>query len=668
VEDNEKVNILLVDDQPAKLLSYSAILGQLGENLIEANSGREALEHLLRTDIAVVLVDVCMPDLDGFELAAMIRQHPRCQRTAIIFVSGIHMTDLDRLKGYEAGAVDYVPVPVVPEILRARVGVFADLYRKTRQLERLNSELERRVAERTSALEASTLRLRESEERLTTILQNTTAVVSLWDASGRFEHVNRRFEELFGVRSDSIRGRSLQEVFPADVAEVFHQNHARVLGAGRPIEIEQTVPYRGELRVYASVMAPLFDMQGAPRGIVSVATDVTERKHFEDTLREADRRKDEFLAMLSHELRNPLAPIRNAVQVLSILGTSDPRFQEARDIIVRQVEHLTRLVDDLLDVSRLTRGKITLQKESLLLSDVVDAAVETSRPLIEHQEHSLSVRLTDATLRLEGDHARLVQVIANLLGNAAKFTPKGGHISLVVERTGGEAVIRVRDTGVGLAKAAQGRVFELFAQEETTLARSQGGLGIGLTLVKRLVDMHGGRVTVQSEGQGRGSEFKVTLPAMAPSEPVTDGAAKPLDAQTTSRLRVLVVEDNADAAGGLKMLLELAGHDVEVASDGLQALRLVDDFEPHVALVDLGLPVLDGFQVARRIRQEHPTRPLLIALSGYGREEDKQQSKAAGFDHHLVKPVDFRAILSHLMEVGGSMMPPSDDPGSDLVH
>jgi PAS domain S-box-containing protein len=665
VDDKEKVNILLVDDQPAKLLSYGAILGQLGENLIEASSGREALEHLLKTDIAVVLVDVCMPELDGFELAAMIRQHPRCQRTAIIFVSGIHMSDLDRLKGYEVGAVDYVPVPVVPEILRARVGVFADLYRKTRQLENLNSELERRVAERTAELEASTLRLRESEERLSTILQNTSAVISLWDAESRFVHVNRRFEELFGVRSEAIRGQSVRDVFPAELAAGFEHNHRRVLAAGKPLEIEEAIPYRGESRVYASVMAPLFDATGLPRGIVSVATDITDRKHFEDTLREADRRKDEFLAMLSHELRNPLAPIRNAVQVLSILGTPDPRFQEARDIIVRQVGHLTRLVDDLLDVSRLTRGKITLKKETLLMADVLDAAVETSRPLIDHHAHSLAVRLTDPGLRLEGDHARLVQVIANLLANAAKFTPKGGHISVVAERSAGDAVIRVRDTGVGIAKAAQGRVFELFAQEETTLARSQGGLGIGLTLVKRLVDMHGGRVTVQSEGPGRGSEFKVTLPALAATEASTDGVVEREDAKPTSRLRVLVVEDNADAAGGLKMLLELAGHDVEVASDGLQALRLVDEFEPHVALVDIGLPVLDGFQVARRIRQEHPTRPLLVALSGYGREEDKQQSKAAGFDHHLVKPVDFHAILSHLMEVGASVMAPSDP---SLVH
>jgi two-component system CheB/CheR fusion protein len=398
-------------------------------------------------------------------------------------------------------------------------------------------------------------------------------------------------------------------------------------------------------------MAPLFDATGVPRGIVSVATDITDRKHFEDTLREADRRKDEFLAMLSHELRNPLAPIRNAVQVLSILGTPDPRFQEARDIIVRQVEHLTRLVDDLLDVSRLTRGKITLKKETLLMADVLDAAVETSRPLIDHHAHSLAVRLTDPGLRLEATTPAGAGDREPARQRRQVHTQGRSHL-------GGRRAQRRRRRdprpryGRGHRQGAQGRVFELFAQEETTLARSQGGLGIGLTLVKRLVDMHGGRVTVQSEGPGRGSEFKVTLPALAATEASTDGVVEREDAKPTSRLRVLVVEDNADAAGGLKMLLELAGHDVEVASDGLQALRLVDEFEPHVALVDIGLPVLDGFQVARRIRQEHPTRPLLVALSGYGREEDKQQSKAAGFDHHLVKPVDFHAILSHLMEVG----------------
>lgn len=665
MDPQDRVNILLVDDQPAKLLSYVAILEDLGENLIQANSGREALEHLLKNDIAVVLADVCMPDLDGFELAAMIRQHPRCQKTAVIFVSAIAMSDLDRMRGYAAGAVDYVPVPIVPEILRARVAVFADLYRKTQQLERMNAELERRVAERTAALEASTARLRESEERLSTILQNTSAVVSLWDAQNRIQHVNRRFEEVFGVRGDDIRGRQAREVFPRDLAIAFELNNNRVMAERRPLELEETVTRGDDVRAYTSIKAPLFDAEGGPQGVVSVSTDITDRKQIEETLKEADRRKDEFLAMLSHELRNPLAPIRNAVQVLSLLGTSDARFREARDIIDRQVEHLTRLVEDLLDVSRLTRGKITLKTETPLLSEIVRAAVETSRPLIQQLEHSLSVRDGDPQIRIAGDQARLVQVVANLLANAAKFTPKGGHITLVTERAPDGAVIRVRDTGVGLTKAAQRRIFELFSQEETTLARSQGGLGIGLTLVKRLVEMHGGSVVVESDGPGRGSEFIVTLPALErpASERTADVAAE--EVRPASRLRVLLVEDNADAAGSLQMLLELAGHEVAIAGDGLHALRLVEEFEPDVALVDLGLPLLDGFQVARRIRHVHPKRPLLIALSGYGREEDKQQSKAAGFDHHLVKPVDFDLVLGHLSEVGASVLGPERP---DLVH
>jgi PAS domain S-box-containing protein len=654
---DDRVNILLVDDQPAKLLSYRTILSDLGENLITAGSGREALEHLLKTDIAVVLADVCMPDLDGFELATMIRDHPRCQGTAVIFVSAIHLTDLDRLKGYQCGAVDYVPVPVVPEILRARVAVFADLYRKTRQLERLNRELERRVRDRTAELEATTA-------RLSTILQNVSAVIYLLDAGGRFVHVNRRFEELFGMRSEDVRGRSVAGVFPPEMAATAEPSHRRVLEERTPHACEEAVVHADGAHVYSSIRAPLLDANGHPQGLVSVSTDITERKRFEETLKDADRRKDEFLAMLSHELRNPLAPIRNAVTVLSLLGTSDPRFVQARDIIDRQVEHMTRLVDDLLDVSRLTQGKITLKKEMLDLAEVIQAAVDASRPFIEQHAHSLSVHVFDTPCRLEGDGARLVQVVANLLTNAAKFTPRGGHISVATEpgRTG--VAIRVSDTGVGLAKAAQARIFELFSQEESTLARSQGGLGIGLTLVKKLVEMHGGQVQVESAGPGRGSAFTVTLPA--PPAAVVPGEVREPDVATpTSRLRLLVVEDNVDAAGSFRVLLELAGHEVEVAHHGLAALRLVDEFKPDVAFVDIGLPELDGFQVAQRIRQAHPTRPLLVALSGYGREEDKQQGAAAGFDHHLTKPVDFDTVLAYLATLGAATVPKAS---SVLVH
>jgi signal transduction histidine kinase len=541
------VNVLLVDDQPAKLLSYEAILGDLPVQLLKASSGRQALEHLLKTDIAVVLVDVCMPDLDGFELASLIRQHPRCEKTAIILVSAVNVSDLDRLKGYGSGAVDYVPVPIIPEVLRAKVNVFVDLYCKTRELQLLNRELEKRVAERTADLEAAAARLRASEEQL----------------------------------------------------------------------------------------------------------------------KETDRRKDEFLAMLSHELRNPLAPIRNAVAILSLLGSSDPHVAQARDIVDRQVAHLTRLVDDLLDASRLTRGHIALKCESLSLADVVEGALEAARPIIEHHEHSLSVQFPDAPILVHGDRTRLIQVVTNLLTNAAKFTSKGGYVTVTVEHRGSRGVIRVRDTGIGVIKEAQGRIFELFAQEETTLARSQGGLGIGLTLVKQIVELHGGQVEVESEGLGKGTELRILLPALAvPVLLERDGKGDHVPHQP-NQLRILVVDDNVDSAESFKTLLELSGHHVVTVHDGLVALRVVDELDPHVAFVDLGLPGLDGFEVARRILQYRPKPPVLVALSGYGREEDKERTKAVGFHHHLVKPVDYGAVLAYLATLGAATMA---QERSSLVH
>src|SRR6185503_12105477 len=328
----DPVNILLVDDQHAKLLSYEAILEPLGENLIQASSGTEALERLLKTDIAVVLMDVSMPDLDGFELASMIHDHPRHRRTAIIFVSAIHVTDMDRLRGYEVGGVDYVSVPIVPDLLRARVSIFADLYRKTQLLEKLNAELERRVEERTAALGASTARLRESEEML----------------------------------------------------------------------------------------------------------------------RETDRRKDEFLAMLAHELRNPLSPIRNSVEYLRLRAEADPSVRWSHDVIDRQIDHLTRLVDDLLDVSRITRGRLEIRRTRSDLADILRGAVDTIQASIQERGQRLHVSLPSEPTWVNADVVRMTQIFLNLLDNASKFTPEGGSIWLSSERVEGHAVVRLRDTGAGI--------------------------------------------------------------------------------------------------------------------------------------------------------------------------------------------------------------------------
>ncbi|MEO5822797.1 MAG: response regulator [Vicinamibacteraceae bacterium] len=525
---SDAVKILVVDDQPSKLLTYDAILSELGEELIRANSASEALEALLKHEIAVVLADVCMPDLDGYELAAMIRQHPRCQKTSIIFVSAVMMAEPDRLRGYQSGAVDYVPVPVVPEILRAKVKVFAELYRKTRALEELNAELERRVAARTGELEATTA-----------------------------------------------------------------------------------------------------------------------------ALREADRRKDEFLAMLAHELRNPLAPIRTAVQLLRLKELPEAHSIRARDTIDRQVEHLVCLIDDLLDVSRITRGMITLQREPVPASAIVARAIEITRPAIDAKRHELVLDLADDPLTIEGDRTRLVQIVGNILHNATKFMDPGGCIVLRITQSGSTALITVKDEGIGIPADRIDRVFDLFTQVHRDGDMSQGGLGIGLALVRRLVEMHGGSVEARSDGPGRGTEIRVCLPlstALLSGEAGTPQVdAEPLPPQ--ERRRILIADDNGDAAGALALRLELAGHEVRTAQDGLEALAVARTFQPEVVLLDLGMPAMDGYETARHLRRlSWGKQARLIALTGWGQQQDRIRTAEAGFDIHLVKPVSeldlFRAIAS----------------------
>ncbi len=524
---SDKVNILLVDDQPGKLLTYEAILSQLGENLIVASSGSEALEHLLKTDITVVLMDVSMPELDGFELAEIIRQHPRYQKTAIIFVSAVHLSDLDRLKGYASGAVDYVSVPIVPELLRAKVSVFTELYRKTRESERLNQELEQRVADRTAELEAS----------------------------------------------------------------------------------------------------------------MAKQTELTHR------LQEADHRKDEFLALLAHELRNPLAPIQNAVNIMRRPEAGDADQAWCREVIERQVAQLTRLVDDLLDVSRITQGKIKLRLEPLDVTTIVHRAIETSQPLIDSQKHRLNLTVTPLPIQVLGDPARLTQVVANLLNNAANYQEPEGEIDLEVDREGEMAVIRVKDRGIGIAPEILPKIFELFLQGDLRpWVGSRGGLGIGLSLVKTLVEMHGGNVLVTSDGEGQGSEFVVRLPALIDTTALPSTVREDVSEHRASPRRVLVVDDNRDAAESLAILLKRDGHEVEVALDGQSALLRFAGRKPDVVLLDLLLPGIDGFEICRRMRLGGLADCRIIAMTGFGQQRDRERSKEAGFDFHLVKPFSMEEL------------------------
>ncbi len=365
-------------------------------------------------------------------------------------------------------------------------------------------------------------------------------------------------------------------------------------------------------------------------------------------IQQADRHKNEFLSMLAHELRNPLAPIRNAVQILRLKCAHDPELTQIRDLIDRQVQQLIRLVDDLLDISRITRGKIRLQTEPVDVATVVTRAVETNRPLIDTRRHELTVTLPVESLRVEGDLVRLAQVLGNLLNNAAKYTEDGGHIWLTAERDGTEAVLRVRDTGVGIPPDMLASIFELFTQVDRTLDRSQGGLGIGLTLVRRLVEMHGGRVQVHSEGPGQGAEFVVRLPALVGerrSVATANGIVSSL--ARCGPVRVLVVDDNHDAADSLALLLRLGGHEVRICHDGATAVAVAAADRPRLVLLDIGLPGMDGYAVARQLRQlPELAGTVLVALTGYGQAEDVRRSHEAGFDHHLVKPADPETLVN----------------------
>jgi PAS domain S-box-containing protein len=360
-------------------------------------------------------------------------------------------------------------------------------------------------------------------------------------------------------------------------------------------------------------------------------------------LRDADRRKDEFLAVLAHELRNPLAPVRNAIEILRATQSPSPQLQWTHDVIDRQVRQMTRLVDDLLDVSRITTGKIELRSERIELSAAVRIALEASRPLIERGQHILTVVIPPEPIYLNADLARLAQILSNLLNNAAKYTRPGGHIWLCAERADGHVKLRVRDNGMGIPPPMLRKIFDMFTQVGGTSDHAQGGLGIGLTLVKRLVEMHGGQVEARSEGVNRGSEFIVTLPTVTGGE-ATPGPAAQAPEPVVHPRRILVVDDNRDAAESLSMLLHARGHDVRVAYDGLEAVGAAIAFQPDVVLLDIGLPKLYGYDAARRIRDARGDGVLLIAVTGWGQEEDRRRAKAAGFDHHLTKPVDPEAI------------------------
>jgi PAS domain S-box-containing protein len=492
--------------------------------------------------------------------------------------------------------------------------------------------------------------LRESEERYRDLFENANDVIYTLDLEGRLTSINRRAEETFGYTLAECLGRSVAELVPAEhlprMQEALRQ---KLAGEAMPTVYELEVIRKDGRRVPLEVSSRLIVRDGRPVGIQGIARDITERKKAEEALREADRRKDEFLAMLAHELRNPLAPISNAVGVMKLVGPADPAAVQARDMIERQVAHLARLVDDLLDVSRITSGKILLRKERVDLTALVRAATQDHRGLLETTGIALAVEVPGRPLWVEGDRTRLSQVVGNLLHNANKFTDSGGRVVVRLEAAHGLAdggaghedrfaVLTVRDTGIGLEEGMLSRLFEPFSQADRSLDRTSGGLGLGLALVKGLVELHSGSVRAFSPGIGQGAEFVVRLP-LDRTGPGTRGPASGTSAQE-GPLRVLVVEDSRDTAESLRLLLTLAGHEVAVAHTGRAGLDVARAFRPDAVVCDIGLPGgMDGYAVARALRADPELFGVkVVALSGYGQEEDKRQARQAGFDHHLTKP------------------------------
>jgi signal transduction histidine kinase len=518
------VYFLLVDDLEENLLSLEALLRRDGLVLLKAHSGDEALELLLQNDVALALVDVQMPGLNGFELAELMRGNERTRRVPIIFVTAGNADSQRRFHGYEAGAVDFIHKPIESDVLRSKADVFFELYRQRQQI---------------------------------------------------------------AIQRDELKARS-------------------------------------------------------------------------DALEEADRRKDEFLATLAHELRNPLAPLRHGLDILRRNPDSTDAVK-IREVMDRQLVHLVHLIDDLLDVSRVSQGKIELRKESIQAADVVRSALESSRPLIESARHSLTVDVPLEPIWLDGDLTRLAQVVGNLLNNAAKYTPEGGRIGLSLRADGADAVIAVADNGLGIPADMRSKVFQLFTQIENHADRARGGLGIGLALVKQLVTMHNGSVSAESAGIGQGSVFTVRIPRatyVAEPQPQTEQLAAV--SEPTQPVKVLVIDDIVEVAQTVGWMLEEMGHQYLLVHDGRQALQAGREFRPDAILLDIGLPVMDGYEVCRALRQDDMFQDVLIvAQTGWGQQRDKALASEAGFDHHLVKPVAYDELERLLAKAAAAKRSPA---------
>ena len=481
-----------------------------------------------------------------------------------------------------------------------------------------------------------------------TILSTMDDFATVVDRDGRFLYANRRLLAEWNKTLDEIVGKTRLEL---GYGQAHHEKHlheiAQILDTRQAVRGETAFTgASGVSGTYDYIFTPVLGPDGEVESIIGISRNVTDRKRAEETLRQADRQKNTFLAQLAHELRNPLAPIRNAAHIFRSIRDAEPNLLWASEVIDRQLDHLTRLIDDLLDVSRISRNKLELRTLRICLQDVIRGAVEIGRPVVDQNRHELNVNMSAEPVYLLADLARLTQVVMNLLINAAKYTEAGGHIGLTAGLEGADAVIRVKDDGIGIDAATLPRLFDMFFQADSSLERSQDGLGIGLSLVKLVVELHGGSVTAHSAGKGKGSEFVVRVPALPVIAPTQPLQAADNNVNTAAARRVLVVDDNRDAAESLAVFLQLGGHSVHTAYDGIEAVEAAESFRPDIVLLDIGMPNLNGYEACRRIRDTAWGKNMtVIAQTGWGQEDDKRRTAEAGFDDHLVKPVDPVAVM-----------------------
>ena len=664
----EKVNILVVDDLPQKHVVFRTILDELDQNIVSARSGQEALRYILEMEFAVILLDVNMPDIDGLETASLIRQYRKSAQTPIVFITA-YVDEIQSSRGYALGAVDYIPSPVVPEVLRSKVRVFVELFRMNRQLKEQAAEREalaRSEAARAAAEEAIHRAdyLSQASQKLSRSLDLDDTVRALFEIA--VPALGERADlALAGPEGEIKRIESWPPQSRGGLETVQLQEFLQFALHGRQFDLRREgdraaaiCPLLAGDRVLGALVLTGAHAQYDParlaliKEVASRASIAMENARLYHAVQEADRRKNEFLAMLAHELRNPLAPIRNAVHIMQAENVAPARMNWARDVIGRQADHMARLIDDLLDVSRIVQGKVVVQPERLELSTLVERAVEATAPQVAALNQTLSVELPGQELVLDGDLVRLSQVLSNLINNASKFSGPGTRILLNATFVDGLVRISVRDEGAGIEPAFLPHIFELFVQGDQTLDRSQGGLGIGLTLVKHLVELHGGRVSASSAGPGKGAEISVWLPAQPMTEqPRVAAAPRSKPVQSRPPARILVVDDLAASAETLMTLLEMEGFQVRIANEGAAALKIADQFRPDVVLLDIGLPGMNGFEIATRLRRLPWCRDaLLIALTGYGEAESRSRSAQAGFDFHMVKPADVNLLLSMLAD------------------